>query len=133
MADRPKPQIDLTKIDFPSDRLTIGTLRRVHPEQVDTGEDIDLFSKDFGGAAGDMVTGMLIAERDIATAAFNRALGIPAPPPLDKDMLEGLAEAVTEDYIRYRIASGKHHAEQLIRGIESQATEQARGHLGRRP
>jgi hypothetical protein len=133
MVERPQPQIDFTKMDFPSDGLTIGTLRRVHPEQVDTGEDINLFSKDYGGSAGDMVTGMLGAERDLAAAAFNRALGKPAPAPLDKDMLEGFAEAMTQDYIRYGIASGPHHAEQLIRGIESQAAEQARQHGGRRP
>jgi hypothetical protein len=133
MVERPQPQIDFTKIDFPSDGLTVGTLRRVHPEQIDTGDDIDLFSKDYGGAAGDHVTGMLGAERDFATAAFNRALGIPPPAPLDKSMLEVYIKSITDDYIRYGIATGPHHAEQLVRGIESQATEQARQRGGRRP
>src|SRR4051812_14903793 len=133
MVERPEPKIDLAKIDFPSDGLTIKTLRRVHPEQVDTREDIDLFSKDYGGSAGDMVTGMLGAERDLATAAFNRTLGIPPPAPLDKSMLEAYTKAVTEDSLRYGIARGKHPAEQLIRDIEPQAAEQARQYAGRRP
>ena len=56
--------------------LTIKTLRRLHPDQVDVVDsEPSLFSDQGWGKAGDDVTAMLMMERDVATAAFNRALG----------------------------------------------------------
>ena len=125
------PQIDLTKIAFPSDRLTIGTLRKHHPAELDSDNapDFEKRSHSLRAELGDM----LFVERSIAQDAFNSALG-------RRDMVLGRGQdrqdcldQVAGIYTRYGIASGQHHAEQLFRDIESQAVAQASQHAGRQP
>lgn len=124
-VDQP-PDIDLAKIDFPSDRLTIKTLRTIYPSEVDS-ERVEIFKDQYGGCGGADVGGMLQVERELATVAFNRVL----EKNWSSDILEFKPD-LAELYIRYGIASGQYHADQLIRDFESQATEQARKHAGRR-
>ncbi|WP_145952416.1 hypothetical protein [Paludisphaera borealis] len=103
----------------------------MYPRQVDVGEAIDLFTNDGSGHAGDDATGMLYAERALATAAFNRTLGnTPAHHFLADSDLRDYAKSLIELYNRFDIAAGPRHAEQLIRGIESQAADQARRRSG---
>jgi hypothetical protein len=124
-------KIDFTKIEFPSDGLTIKVLRRVHRDQIDAERLPTFFTdRERGGSAEDVLTDLLYCERALAEAAFDRHLGRLPADPLG---VEGFAEELTRLYVRYGIASGEHHAEQLIRSFESHAIAQAREHSGRQP
>jgi hypothetical protein len=129
------PSIDLTKIDFPSDGLTIKTLRRLYPQHIDSEPEAcaNLFKDGFKDGAelpGGKLLTMLDAERFVADAAFVKACGVQCEPVYLEDAARSAAHAA-ELYLHYGLASGPQHAQQLVRGIESQAAEQARQHPGR--
>ena len=116
--------LDLADIKFPSDAITIADLRKLRPMSFDFGfapEDADqprfFFEADHGQQAGDVLGGMLFAERSVAVTAYAKAEGL---PPREEDYIS-LREALIEAYQRYKIASGPQHAEQLVRDIEQQA------------
>lgn len=125
-----EPEIDYviyTSIAFPSDNLTIRDLRRAHPDQFDVDDGPDFF--DHVGEnilADDTIGTMLYVERLLARGAYEEARG-------NRDYLlkkqaverEGLIAELAEDYMRYGLASGPQHAQQLIRDFEAQAAAQA--------
>lgn len=130
------PDIDVTKIDFPSDGLTIKAIRHRWPLSIDTRED-DPYSlgipKPFGPPTGELIHNMLVMERDFAKATFGLEFGrSPQIIYADND-LKTLTDDLGKAYIEFGLASGPHHAEQLVRSIESQAIAQARQHTGPRP
>lgn len=131
MADG--PEIDLTRIEFPSDGMTIKDIRRIWPVAVDTGENVDLFSRPVGGRAGEILFSMLTMERDLAKATYGLELGRKPDISYADNDVKLLVEDLSEIYIRVGLGSGPHHAGQLIRSIESQAVSQARQHTGKRP
>jgi hypothetical protein len=115
----PKPHIDLLKIDFPTDRLTIKAIRRRFPEiDADRLNDFDDIELD----------GLLSLERDLARAAFDAVLGrrTVAMSGEEEEILAGV-------YARYGLTSGPNHAEQLIRAFQKAAADQARQHLPDQP
>ena len=122
------PQIDLTKLAFASDRLTIKAIRRFHPRQIDAGasSDITVFTagETTRDSAGAMLTDLLDCERTLAEAAFSRIVGGPPPEFFGKDELISIGEHLTRLYMHYELASGEHQAEELIRNIERQAEAQ---------
>jgi hypothetical protein len=125
---KPQPHVDLMRIDFPSDRLTIKELRELFP-QIDSDELNDFDEIE--------LPGLLSLERDLARAAFDEALG---RTPRQKGIFVRGIGAVEEDrqmlaatYLRYRLATGLHHAEQLIRAFEQAAAEMASQHMPNRP
>jgi hypothetical protein len=127
------PEIDLTKIEFPSDVMTIKAIRRLWPVAVDTGEKVDLFSRPVGGRAGEMLSNMLTMERDLAKATFGLEFGREPNITYADDDVKLLAEDLSKLYTRYGIADGPNSAKELIRNIESQAVAQARQHTPPRP
>jgi hypothetical protein len=123
MSDKPRPQIDYTRLHFPSDSVTIGKLRAVNPLRLDVDEP--RFTDEVG---------MLTVERSLARQAFDAALGRPIPD--ENDSLRGRNELVGDlaiDYKTYGVARGPKTALQRIQALEAEATAQAREHLGRIP
>ena len=115
--------ISIENIQFPSDRLTFGQLRRVFPADFSDGALKSQRNTRFL----DDVFPMLQLEKEIAAMAFARAAGVSPPktrfPYLDD---EGeLIEDLAMFYTKLGIASGEKHAAELIRGITSQAVAQA--------
>src|SRR5262245_44802504 len=111
----PEPEIDLTKIAFPSDSLTIKRLRELVPNRIDDDTFVGL-------SRWDEIDAHLSFEREIAERTFDKARG----KPLKHAFEDGdLREMVAEGLIAYGLATGPHHAEELIREIESQAAAQA--------
>jgi hypothetical protein len=112
----PKPRLDLLKIDFPTDNLTIKAIRQRFP-QVDAGNfgDIEL-------------SGMLSLERDLAKAAFDEVLGRRTTSMSGEE-----EEMLSKIYVRYGLASGLNHTKQLIRAVQQAAADQARQHLPDQP
>lgn len=127
------PEIDLTKIEFPSDGMTIKAIRQIWPEAVDTGKTVDLFSRPVGGRAGEMLFNVLTMERDLAKATFGLEFGREPDIAYADDDVKLLAEDLSQLYTRYGIADGPNSAKELIRSIETQAIEQARQHVPPRP
>jgi len=112
--------LDFSGLSFPSDGLSISTLRKLRPELFDKGfgDGEDAQPKFFfeGRYSEDVIANMLFCERLIATFAYADARRMDQPRydlPVFKNELATL-------YVRYGIASGSHHAEQLIRDIERQ-------------
>jgi hypothetical protein len=119
--------VNLTDIRFPSDGLTIGALRRAHPDRFDTPPVPTFFLTEPRGDCADLVLGTVLGlERALAADAYNRAAGQGW-----KDVALGydrgtFAADLGEWYVRYGLARGGHHAEQLIRAFEAQAAGQVR-------
>lgn len=120
-------KLDFSGFTFPSDGLSVGILRKKHSALFDNGFDDgeDAQPEFFFNAkySEDIVGNMLFCERLIATFAYAGARGMEPPQcvlpvPTFKNDLSKL-------YVRYGIASGPHHAEQLIRDIERQGVELA--------
>jgi hypothetical protein len=113
----PEPHIDLMKIDFPTDNLTVKTIRRLFP-QIDS-ERLNNFEKI-------ELDGMLSLERDLAKVAFDQVL--------KRDTMSWAMSGEEEEmlgwlYVRYGLANGPRVAEELIRKFQQSAAEQAREHL----
>jgi hypothetical protein len=125
--------LDLTGIRFPSDALSIGMLRAKHPELFDKGFALggdNVQPKFFFGLhAETIVANMLYCERVIVVSAYAEALGVKGlelgmkGPELGVELecdVSDFKDELSKLYIRYGVASGTHHADQLIRDLEQQ-------------
>jgi len=117
--------LDLREIEFPSDRITIGQLRRAFPKQFDVGfgPNDDPQPRFFfeGDRPSEVIGNILYLERLIAAEVYASIVGCdsPADPGFGlKDMKKDLAKS----YVIHGV-SGKHEASELVRDIERQATE----------
>lgn len=116
--------VNYTSIVFPSDRITLADLRRAHPERFDAegGDRFKRSERDPSFA----LNSILYLERLLARAAFEQALGSSAGVIEDSGLdRHDCVKELASFYALYRVASGPHQTEQLIRDIESQAAAQA--------
>lgn len=118
-------ELDLSGIRYPSDALSIAVLRQKYSASFDKGFD-ELQPRFFlkprqGGHAEDVLGGLLCCERFVALFAYADATGVECPLRPGFDFKEELADL----YMGMGIASGPHHAAELIRGIEQQAVQLA--------
>ena len=136
----PVPQIDFTRIDFPTDRLTVKDLRRLKPECFDIQNaptqhprvrtcgyfnrwSLDELENQFGG--------LVAVERATADRAFHKVLGLEIPDHLGDPILEESdREEMENRFVPLGLAAGKHKVRLLIRDIEAQAIAQAKKYLG---
>ena len=133
-----EPKINFSKLDFPTDKLTIRDLRGKIPYSFDVDppenfarhlrRDGHYDRMDLDNAIGNLID----CERLLAELAFRSELGL---PELDKSKFSTRAElfdVMPGDYVDLGVAQGDHEAKLLLKSIESQAKEQAREHSGRR-
>jgi hypothetical protein len=126
-----EPKIDFTKLEFPSDDLTVKMIRRAYPEATDVeflgigtrSQDVMYRRRSFDDILG---MGLLGAEREIADRAFRAELG-QSMKDLGtlfdrRDLIDGL----NKEYRRYGLVHGKHETKALVEQIEAQAAAQAR-------
>lgn len=137
---KPQPEIDLSKIKYPSDRVTLKQLRAL------AEDDLGLYLNQEGTDIGNMA----IRESNHAKLGFAKALGDKARIDeavfdlvgddwdeerygkySDAKGLEQAVEMLTGYYIRYGVAEGPISAKQAIRRIEKQGAEQAKQLMGR--
>ncbi len=120
-------ELDLGGIQYPSDALSIGALRRKHPALFDKGfaepQPLFFMEPQDAGHAGDVLGGMLYCERLVALFAYAEAIGTESASELHPGF--DFKDELIELYTRHGIATGRHHAAQLIRGIEQQAQQLA--------
>jgi hypothetical protein len=126
--------VDFSSIEFPSDKLTVKVLRKLHPELFDVGfcgermadDQPQFFFRENGNPPEvDALGGLLQEERRIAAFAYAKAAGL-AMPPIDLE-LEISKEEVAKGYKFYGLSSGPHQTQELIRSIERQARQLAKG------
>lgn len=129
MSD-PVPALDFTQIRFPSDRITIGQLRKLWPGSFDEyhapgqGRPGDI---ERAGNLENTLGGLIDCERVFANLVFLKALGLPRADG-DAPETEGEASDLAEDYATYGWAGGWHEAREMVRDIESQVLAQVRRH-----
>ena len=117
------PHIDFSAIQFPTDTISFGQLRKVFPES---------FTLDgvLNGRPQDIIpTSTLHLEMTLAEKAFAASAGIPDPHPED-DRLVAIA-MLNEDYCRFGISTGLQQTRQLVTAFERQASLQASSAKGR--
>lgn len=121
----PLGQIDYSSISFPSDSVTVATIRRVHPGRFDI-ED----GRRFRGVQDDpdfsLGTAMYL-ERLLARAAFETASGGPGDHLAGSGLTrDDCLRDLTHFYRTYGVADGRHQVDQLVRRVETQAADQVR-------
>lgn len=121
MADDERGRkLDLSKMEFPTDRITIGDMRRIDGHLFDAHPALHRVAAISIGA---LATSSF--EHRLAHKAFNQAAGLPDPEPtLDRDEV---VAGLSADYQQYGLSGGKRESAELIRKIESAAADQAQG------
>ena len=117
-------------MSFPSDQLTIGTLRKIYPPLFDTVPDgkshqhQPIFFRDADGPlnAGQILGNMLWIERFLVYAAYADVKKLPIDE-LDFFRLADFREELSGLYVDVGIAQGRKHAMELINGIEQMTKE----------
>lgn len=121
----------LASLDFPSDRLTLGALRRRFPDLFDQPSNDDSLSEcpfltdDRGRGFGmrDRLYALLDTERQVALNALVAAQGKTRDDWFQSPQEEW--RTLAELYHEYGIAQGPEHAGQLIRDLEQAAASLA--------
>jgi hypothetical protein len=114
------PGLDLLEIQFPSDAVTFGQMRKLQP---------DLFTPEglVSGRVGDIVLlSAMYSEHQLAETAFAAALGLQDPhSQFDR---RDLILCLNSDYLKYGISTGLQQTYQLVRDFERAAVAQAQTH-----
>lgn len=117
-------ELDFSGFRFPSDGLTIQTIRRLNRGSFDQGyfrgDDCQpryFLQAEYRGHAADDLGTMLMLERVVATQAYAEAQGVPGPYGWNwKDVHDNLSELLC----KYELATGLQHAAEQIRDIARQ-------------
>jgi hypothetical protein len=120
-----EPHIDFARIAFPSDRLSIGAIRRAFPKTLDGPQP-----RGAGRSLDNILSGLIDVERQLAEDAFSAAVGRRRRWAGARHRGNAVAE-LSSEYVLFGLAEGPHHARELIRGVEAQAIAQANAHLGK--
>jgi hypothetical protein len=116
--------VDLTSIEFPSDRLSILDVRKLFPQHLDSPPSSETKAPSLDDLLGTLVG----VERKLAESAFDAASGRTGRWARYRDSQR---EALASEYVRFGLAQGPNHADQLIRDFEARAANQSRGLGGR--
>ena len=128
--------VDFSPIEFPSDRISIKTLRQVHPDLFDKGfadehnddDQPQFFYNDHHGSQLERLAEMLHYERLIAADAYAKATGLEMPERVEaSELVLSAKEDLERHYKHFGIADGPNETKELTRGIERQARALAKG------
>ncbi len=126
------PAIDFAEIAFPSDKITLADLRRIHPREFDTRGrnffDSPRMSRADSFRPQEALAEMLAIERLIARLVFETVRrGKPQGSVLNSTWVDDveLIEALSGYYAHYGLTHGAQDCLLLIRSIEEQAAKQA--------
>src|SRR5437879_1682368 len=103
------PDIDLAKLDFPTDKLAVKDLRRRYPERFDTRTPEHA---DNEGSIYEKLSVLIACERDFAANTYDQARKRSRGGGLYGDDLKIVRKELARDYITFGLATGPAHAEQ---------------------
>lgn len=125
-TEREFAKLDLTRVHFPSDRVTILSVRQLHPELFDHGlgngvvSQPEYFLRHEPQNPAEIGLGdMLWCERQIVAHAYAVAKGLRIPEILARD-IEVYRESLTNHCRELGLVSGEHEAAEMIRELERQ-------------
>jgi len=123
--DKRVPPLDWSKIEFPSDRITVAQLRKDQPQLLEDAETaIEYRMTDLN------VLATIASERELAQRAFAAAMGRADPIPAMMSRSQKI-DLLNDDYVRYGISKGLQQTRLLVRELETAAKRQAKEWLGR--
>lgn len=117
------PKLDQSKIDFPTDKVTLAQMRRLSPEFFDSGAMV-YWENELPGV---LTTHQI--EQELAAKAFARAAGTPRPSLCRPREL--LIDLLHGGYQELGLSTGKQQTKQLVRRFEDAAVAQAVATRGR--
>ena len=123
------PKLNLYAISFPSDKLTLGQMRKLDQTVSGSGEVFSSSEKLHDARAAHIHSFIPLSyEMLLAEKAYAKSLGLSEPWPLtSRSELVGLLRQQWEED---GISSGPELSKQFIRDIEQAAIKQAKKHLG---
>lgn len=110
-------KLDLAAIDFPSDKVTLGEMRRLEPSMFVPGKFFQWHLDDVG------IISTLDVEMVLAETAFAKRAKLPNPHP-EVARSEAIAW-LNDGYKECGLSSGLQQTKLLVREIESAAIRQA--------
>jgi hypothetical protein len=113
--------LDVSALDLPSDRITIGQIRRSQPDCFDTYGKSGEHSVSTLNIAATIATELILARN-----AYAKALGRSPDEPMDEKERRDEILGLNEDYCEFGISTGPKHTFELIRKLESDAANQAK-------
>ena len=128
--------VDFSTIEFPSDRISIKTLRQIHPELFVKGfadehnedDQPQFFYNDHHGSQLERLAEMLHYERLIAAAAYAKTAGLQLPEEIEaSESVLAAKDDLERHYKQFGIVAGPNETQELIRSIERQARALAKG------
>lgn len=118
MPEKRVPVLDITKIILPTDRVTLGQMRRREPRLFDSS-NTSMYRAENAFA---IVAFQL--EQSLAEKAFAKELKIPEGDSyFDRRRLISL---VDDAYRKLGLSTGKHESQEMIKSFEDAARQQAR-------
>jgi hypothetical protein len=126
----PKPQVDFSRIEFPSDAVTLKQLRDKTGFPDRLGEDLSVMHMREEGFVRFGFAKQLGDEDEILNAVFEALEWMEADGPCDEATqareLQVEKDCLAREYIRFGVADGPETAKQLIRRLEALGAEQAK-------
>ena len=123
-ADSKFPEIDLSKLSFPTDSLTLAQIRRFEGTRAASART---FLDEGLGTLN--IASILNSEIVLAEKAYAKALREPDPRPFH--IRSEMIDLINDDYKQLGISSGHHQTRQLIRDLEQAASDQANKHVAK--
>lgn len=140
-----QPIIDMSCIELPSDRISLGLLRKLYPDQFfdkrhaapnswDSYCESSYFTQNsrIPGSGFEEFGSLHLNEEAVARYVFERTLaGDRNVTFINSNVLEEVAdvEFLVEEYQKLGLASGQASAIELLKSIEAQAIQQAKQHI----
>jgi hypothetical protein len=121
-AKQGEPRLDVSKIPFPGDSVTLGDMRAEQPREFGN-PDCRHWHMDQVEAMHMLFDQVILAEK-----AYAKAIGRPDPHP--DTSRQWLYSRLNSDYKKYGISKGVQTTRVLLRGVEAAAEAQAKEYLG---
>jgi hypothetical protein len=110
-----KPALDLNLIPFPSDKITIGQVRREQPELFDDPLEFSRTHMDAFNIGATIRDELVLVDNAFAGRQDRQA----------EDERREILHRLNDDYCRYGVSSGMQQTQQLVRDMEAAAQRQA--------
>jgi hypothetical protein len=113
--------LNVVALDLPSDRITMGQVRRSQPNLFDTYHESSEHEISMLNIAATIATELILARN-----AYAKAKGLPPFQPMDHKERRREIDGLDADYGQFGISTGPKQTFELIRKLERDAANQAK-------